>query len=1039
MKRNKHLIIIFLFLFYTKVFSQEDFNHPELEWRTIETKHFLIHFHIGAERTAKEIAKIAESIYHPITKLYSHEPDQKVNFIIRDHDDYSNGAAYFYDNRIEIWATALDYELRGTHPWLWNVVTHEFTHIIQIQTTMKFGRKIPGMYFQWLGYEAERRPDVLYGYPNVLVSYPYSGFVVPMWFAEGTAQYNNPALDYDYWDSHRDMILRMYMIEGNPLSWEEMAVFGKTSLGNESSYNAGFSIVQYISEKYGMDKVVEISRQLSAPFRMTIDGAIKNVLGITGYQLYEEWKQVKTNYYKKIADEIIPNQTVEEILENEGFGNFYPAFSPDGSKLAYISNKGHDYFLLSNIYIYDFATKKSKLLIPNVRSSLSFSPDNKYIYYSKITRDNPHWSAYSDLYRYDLIKEKEERLTFGLRAFNPKLSSDGKKLVFATNKDGTMNISICNSDGKNISAITKFIDGEQVYTPVWSPDGRKIAFGFSKDHNQSLAIIDTNGTNIFILDKSEDCRNPFFATDSTLIYSWARNGIFNIYELNLNRNEECQITNVLGGAFLPSVNSQGDIAFVPYKSSGYKIGFLKSEDIKRSEPNVIAKTAFYNFTFRTNKDIDEKLSAESSVSNININGITGEFTSKTYRHVFTNLTLIPFLRVDNYNVDSKGIDIIKPGLYFTSSEVLDKMNIFGGVAINRILERDLFLIFEYKDRLPLLYQLGLEPTATLELYNISRKRKNVSFNLYLDRLQTFYADITYNLFEFDFSLRQKIISENIDLKLMYTYSSYSQDFGSWFHPTFGVIPASRSTYFIGNMFSAQLKYNGIIPTLDKEINPIGRSIMLKYSYEWNKFNPRDSIKIEDGLPVPIYTKYNLNRIELIWNEHIALPFKKHTLSFTLNTAGIIGDSVDDFFDYYGGGFIGMRGYPFYAIGGNKMLTLNTAYRFPIFTKLNFRLLQFYFTKLFGSVFFDIGDAWYKEITPIKKWKKDIGFELRLESFSFYAYPTRIFFSGAYGLDKFSRKVENFNDDVTYGQEWRFYLGILFGFELNDLIPRFSAR
>ena len=58
-----------------------------------------------------------------------------------------------------------------------------------------------------------------------------------------------------------------------------MAVFGKTSLGNESSYNAGFSLVSYIATHYGVDKLAKISRRLSAPFRITIDGAIKEVLG----------------------------------------------------------------------------------------------------------------------------------------------------------------------------------------------------------------------------------------------------------------------------------------------------------------------------------------------------------------------------------------------------------------------------------------------------------------------------------------------------------------------------------------------------------------------------------------------------------------------------------------------------------------------------------------------------------------------------------------------------------------------------------------
>ena len=108
----------------------QDYNHPELKWRTIETDHFYVHFHQGEPRTASLIAKIAEEIYEPITSLYDHIPDGKIHFIVRDHDDDSNGAAFYYDNKIEIWASAMDFPFRGTQDWLRNVVTHEFSHMI---------------------------------------------------------------------------------------------------------------------------------------------------------------------------------------------------------------------------------------------------------------------------------------------------------------------------------------------------------------------------------------------------------------------------------------------------------------------------------------------------------------------------------------------------------------------------------------------------------------------------------------------------------------------------------------------------------------------------------------------------------------------------------------------------------------------------------------------------------------------------------------------------------------------------------------------
>ena len=128
----------------------------------------------------------------------------------------------FFDNKIEIWAPSLDTPLRGDHNWLRNVITHEFTHIIQVQKTMKAGRRLPFLYFQLLDYENVRRPDVLYGYPNVIVTYPIPVLNNPAWFAEGTAQYQREWLHYDDWDSHRDMLLRTRVIAEEEVALEDM-------------------------------------------------------------------------------------------------------------------------------------------------------------------------------------------------------------------------------------------------------------------------------------------------------------------------------------------------------------------------------------------------------------------------------------------------------------------------------------------------------------------------------------------------------------------------------------------------------------------------------------------------------------------------------------------------------------------------------------------------------------------------------------------------------------------------------------------------
>lgn len=1063
--------------------AQEDFYHPELEWKTIETEHFYVHYHEGAERTGYTVAKIAEEIFEPVTSLYNHKPDQKVSFIIRDHDDISNGAAYFYDNKIEIYAPSMDFELRGTHNWLRNVVTHEFTHIVQIQTTMKFGRRVPSFYLQWLGYESERRPDVLYGYPNVIASYPISGFVVPVWFAEGVAQYNRNDLRYDFWDTHRDMILRSYALDGNMLTWEQMGVFGKTSLGNESSYNAGFAFVSYIARTYGEEKLQEISRNLATLTEVTIDGAINRALGKSGREVYLEWQeQVKKDYTERSAPvrahlrEGVPlvvstdeeghdvgeQQRIETLdrpadmmrlstaqeaccnfFANTGFANLYPEYSPDGKKLAYTSTKSADYFSQSSLYVYDFEKKKEERLQFGVRSPMCWSPDGKKIYYGRSSRDNPHWSYQFDIYAYDLEKREEERITNGKRAVAPAVSPDGSRIVFMVTHDGTSNLAMTNIDGSEYRVITPYANGEQVYNPKWSPAGDRILFDYSVKDGRDIAIVNPDGSGLrFLVTGSDDSRTGTFMHDgSQIVFSSDRTGIFNLYSYDVQSGKIDQITNVLGGAFMPTVNPAGDIVYSGYTSGGYKLFQMKT-------PGVMAEGVYHYVQAESSGESTSggqlAMAQDSQPSTqFNWNALRSyddtklpSFEPKGYKSLFTSLSFVPFIRIDNYNTRNTAADVIKPGVYVFSNDVLDKTGFFAGAAINRQLERDLFLQFNYRSKIPILYQLGLEPVASAELYNVSRK---TSSRLSLPDRDPVPVDITYSLLEFDLVLNEQFVSQFSNVEFRYAHSRYTSTLESFVTTPPGGVPmfvqGSSDLYLIGNSLSLTFLLDAIVPSRTSEINPVGRKVSLRIARELNKFGSTDSSGYrryeltESGL-VPLYDRINFTRLELNWREYLPAIFSNHTLALSIRGATILGPPVNDFFDDYAGGLVGMKGYPFYSLGGNDLAVAGLAYRFPLINNIDLRVFQLYFDKLYASVFTDLGNAWTDKTPALKDFKTDAGVELRLESFSFYAYPTRIFFSAAYGFDRFDRYVQTRNETVTYGKEWRFYFGVLFGFDFD---------
>ena len=258
-----------------------DAYNTDLEWRTISTEHFDVHYHEGAEWTARQVAQIAEEIYPHITGLYDYEPKRN-HFVILDTQDYANGSAYFYDDKIEIWATNLEFGYRGTTEWLRNVVTHEFAHVVSIQAAMKMPKRIPAFYFQAIGFETEKRPDVITGYPDLIGSYPISGFITPPWWAEGIAQYQSPTKRYDCWDTHRDMILRSSLISDKMITYDEMGFLGHQSSGNEKVYDHGYGLVRYIASQYGADAIRDISESLGKWNRLTIDGALKDVTGKGG-------------------------------------------------------------------------------------------------------------------------------------------------------------------------------------------------------------------------------------------------------------------------------------------------------------------------------------------------------------------------------------------------------------------------------------------------------------------------------------------------------------------------------------------------------------------------------------------------------------------------------------------------------------------------------------------------------------------------------------------------------------------------------------
>jgi len=167
-----------------------------------------------------------------------------------------------------------------------------------------------------------------------------------------------------------------------------------------------------------------------------------------------------------------------------------------------------------------------------------------------------------------------------------------------------------------------------------------------------------------------------------------------------------------------------------------------------------------------------------------------------------------------------------------------------------------------------------------------------------------------------------------------------------------------------------------------------------------------------------------------------------TLNWQFGT--ISKPDINSFFNFFAGGMPGLKGYPFYSIEGRNLLVVDYTWRIPLFTEKDIQILPFNLQNAFVATYVETGNAWsnvngyprldwpdftlngrdvIKAVTA--DFKRDVGLQLRLSGFSFYAYPTSISLDFVYGLDEFTIK-DSQGDPFTYGHEWRSYLTILFG-------------
>jgi hypothetical protein len=466
---------------------------PSADWRTVETRHFRVHYTAAAEAWALSAAAHLESIRERVAAEVGYDPPEVTDVLVTDPVAQANGMAFplLGSPRMVLWTNppGPDSVIGFYSDWTELLILHEDTHLVHLLRPSRNPTQVLAEHLLPLGPIPLRAPRwVIEGYATMV---------------EGklTAS-GRPNSDL------RAAILRQRARAGELPSYRELSSDSRSWLGMSMAYLAGSAYLEWLVERTGPESLKHLWARMTARSDRGFDAAFEGVFGEPPAKLYDRFTAELTWRAMEAERRLAPAEREGELWQDLRWSTGEPVVSPDGKQLAIVL-RGRDE--PSRLVVWSTAPDedaekkwrervetmlaKDPLDVAPVRArplareplhelvtrndAEPFTPrfllDGTAILFERFEPDREGF-LHPDLFRWHPSTGEVERLTRFADAREADPSPDGGWAVAVRNRNGFSQLVRVELTTGAVSEITRPSVDVVYAQPRVSPDGTRIVF-----------------------------------------------------------------------------------------------------------------------------------------------------------------------------------------------------------------------------------------------------------------------------------------------------------------------------------------------------------------------------------------------------------------------------------------------------------------------------------------------------------------------------------------------------------------------------------